>query len=58
MVVSLVDEDGTSPKAFATSYLENNLKDFTLGGEWFITPSGKWPSSRNPSQSYYHYEIM
>ena len=58
MLVSLGDEDGTSLKAFATSCLENDLKDFGLGEEWFIGPLGKCPSTRNPSQSYYHYEIM
>ena len=55
MVVSLVDIDGTSPKAFATFCLEIDLKDFSLGGEWFIKPF--W-SLRNPYQSYYHYEVM
>ena len=58
MVVSLVDEDGMSLEAFATSCLENDLKDFNLGKEWFIKLLGKQPSSRNPSQRYYHYEIM
>ena len=33
MVVSLVDEDGMNFKAFATSCLENNLKEFDLGKE-------------------------
>ena len=45
-------------KAFATSCLKNDLKDFVLGEEWFISPLGKHPSFRNPSQSYYHHEIM
>ena len=58
MVVSLVDKDGTSLKAFTTSYLENDLKDFGLCDKWFIRPLGQCPNSRNPSQSYNHYEIM
>ena len=52
MVISLVDENGTSLKEFSTSYLQNNLKDFGLGREWFIRLLDKCPSSRNPSQSY------
>ena len=58
MVINLVDEDGTSLKALVTSCLKNDLKDFGLGGEWFIRPLSKQLSSRNLSQSYYHYEIM
>ena len=58
MVISLVDENGMSLKAFATSCIENDLKDFSLGEEWFIRTLGKCLSSRNPSQSYYHYEFM
>ena len=37
-VISLGDEDRTSLKAFDTSCLENDLKDFGLGEEWFIKP--------------------
>ena len=58
MVVSLIGEDRISLKAFATSCFKNDLRDFGLGGEWFIKPLDKCLSSRNPSQSYYHYEIM
>ena len=32
MVVSLVDEDGVSLKAFTTSCFKNDLKGFRLGG--------------------------
>ena len=52
MVISLVDEDGASLKAFATSCHENDLKDYGLGEEWFIRSLGKCPSSRNLRQSY------
>ena len=47
MVISLVDEDEMSLKAFTTSCLKNDLKDFGLGGEWFLKPLGKQPSPRN-----------
>ena len=32
-VVTLVDEDGMSPKAFVTSCLEKDLRDFGWGEE-------------------------
>ena len=48
MVVSLVDEDGVSLKAFTTSCLENNLKDFGLGEELFIRPVGKESKLQKP----------
>ena len=54
MVASLVDEDGTSFKAFTTSCLEKDLKDFGWGEEWFIKSLGKRLSSKNPIQRYYH----
>ena len=41
MVINLVDKDGTSLKAFTTSCLKNDLRDFSLDGEWFIRPLGK-----------------
>ena len=40
-VISLVDEDGISFKAFATSCLEKDLKDFGWGEELFIRSLGK-----------------
>ena len=52
MAVNLVDEEGMSLKAFATGCLNNELKDFSVDGEWFIRPLGKQPSSRNPGHSY------
>ena len=55
---AMVVEDGTSFWAFATSCLKNNLRDFDWGDDWFIRPLVKKPSSRNPDQGYYHYEIM
>ena len=58
VVVSLVDEDGMSFEAFATSCLEKDLIDFGWGKEWFIKSLGQHLSSRNPDQSYYHYQIM
>ena len=58
MVVNLVDKNGMSLKVFSTSCLKYDLRDFSLDGEWFIRLLGKWSSSRNPGQSYYHYEIM
>ena len=58
MVVSLVDEDGMSFKAFPASCLKNGLRDFSWDDEWFIKSLGKQQSSRNPDQSHYHYEIM
>ena len=58
MVVSLVDEDGTSFKAFPISCLKNDLRDFSCGDEWFIKSLGKRPISRDSDQSYYHYETM
>ena len=58
MVVSLVDEDGTNFKVFPNDCLENDLRDFGWGEEWFIKSLGKRPSSRDPDQSYYYYEIM
>ena len=58
MIISLVDKDGTSFKTFSTGCLKNDLRDFGWGKEWFIKSLGKWPCSRNPHQSYYHYEIM
>ena len=57
MAVSFVDEDGMSFKAFPISCLINNLRDFSWGEEWFIKSLGKRQSSRDPDQSYYHYEI-
>ena len=48
MVISLVDEDGTSLKAFATSCLKNDLKDLGLGQEWFIKSLGKWQKLQRP----------
>ena len=41
MVISLVDEDGMSLKAFTNSCLKNDLKDFGLGEELLIKPLGK-----------------
>ena len=58
IVISLVNEDGMSFKAFATSCLEKDLRDFGWGEEWFIKPLGKSQSSKNPTQIYYHYDIM
>ena len=56
-VISLVDEDGMSFKAFSTSSLEKDRKDFGEE-EWFIKYLGQHPSSRNQGQSYYHFEVM
>ena len=36
MVVSLVDKDGKTLKAFITSCLKNDLKDFSQIEKWFI----------------------
>ena len=58
MVVSLVDRDGKALKAFSTSCLEKDLKDFSLKEKWFVRPLGKRQSSKNQSQSYYHYAIV
>ena len=58
MVVSLVDENGPSFKAFTASCLANDLRGFGWCEEWFIKSLGKLSNSRGPDQSYYHYEIM
>ena len=49
IVISLVEEDGAIIKAFTTSCLMNDLKDFGLGEEWFIRPLVKRPSFRSPN---------
>ena len=54
VVVSLVDRDGKTLKAFATSCLEKDLKDFSQKEKRFIRPLGKKQSPKNPSQSFYH----
>ena len=56
MVVCLVDQDGEQLKAFATSCLIKDLKDYSDG--CYIKSIGKQESIKNPGQSYYHYEIM
>ena len=56
MVVSLVDKGGEQLKAFATSCLMKDLEDSS--DECYIESIGKQESSRNPGQSFYHYEIM
>ena len=38
MVVNLVEKSGTRFKAFSTSCLMKDLKDFSLGKEWFRNP--------------------
>ena len=58
MVVSLIDENGVSFNSFPTGCLENDLRDFGWDEEWFIKSLGKWQSSKNPTQSIYHHEIM
>ena len=40
-VISLVNEDGMSFKAFTTSCLEKDLRDFSWGEEWLIKFLGK-----------------
>ena len=56
--VSLVDKDGKTLKAFTTSCLTNDLKDFSWKEKLFIRPLAKWQSFKNPGQSYYHHEIV
>ena len=56
MVVSLVNQDGERLKAFATNCLIKDLED--SNDKCYIKSIGKRESSRNPGQSYYHYEIM
>ena len=56
MVVSLANQDGEQLRAFATSCLMKDLKDSS--DECYIRPLGKRDSSKNPGQSYYHYELM
>ena len=41
IVATLIDEDGASFKAFHTGCLENDLRDFGWGEEWFIKSLGK-----------------
>ena len=55
MVVSLVDKDGISLKAFPASCLRNNLRDFSWAKNG---SSNALVSGRDPDQNYYHYEIM
>ena len=56
MVISPANQDGERLKAFATSCLMKDLKDSS--DECYIRPLGKRDSSKNPGQSYYHYELM
>ena len=58
MVVSLVDKNGKALKVFSTRGFEIDLTDFSQKEKWFIRQLGKQQSSRNPSRSYYHYEIV
>ena len=51
MVVSLVDEDGTSFKAFPAGCLKNDLRDFGWGDEWFIKSLGKWPAPETQTKA-------
>ena len=58
MVVILVDKNEKKLKAFSTSCLMKDLKDLSNNDECCIKPLGKRDSSKNPGQSYYHYELM
>ena len=58
MVISLVSRDGEKLKAFATSCLTKDLKDLSDNDKCYIKSLGKRDSSKNPGQSYYHYELM
>ena len=53
-VLSLVDRDGNKISAYATSRMIDDLEE---GGS-YIKSLGLRESRKNPSQSYYHYELL
>ena len=51
-VLSLVDRDGNKLRAYATSRMIDDLEGS------YIKSLGLRDSVKNPSQSYYHYELL
>ena len=51
-VLSLVDRDGNKISAYATSRMVDDLEGS------YIKSLGLRQSTKNPSQSYYHYELL
>ena len=56
-VLSLVDREGGKMKAYATSRMVGDLKDFEWG-KFYIKLLGSRQSTKKPSQSYYLYGLL
>ena len=53
-VLSLVDREGSKMRAYATSRMIEDLEE----GGCYIKSLGSRQSTKNPNQSYYHYELL